>query len=63
MCRLSVWHLSFSKCIRKANGLGTPVKKLGSLTVIYYILHLGRFKVQVIVPAVQLLYYILGSTR
>lgn len=36
-----------------------PVKKLGSLTVIYYFLHLGRFKVQVIVPAVQLLYYIL----
>lgn len=59
MCSLSVWHLSFSKYIKKANGLGMPVKKLGSFTVIYYFLHLGRFKVQVMVTAVQLLYYIL----
>lgn len=61
MCSLSVKHLSFSKCIRKANGLGMPVKKLGSLTIIYYFLYLGRFEVQVIVPAdqLELLYYIL----
>lgn len=38
MCSLSVEHLSFSKCIRKANGLGMPVKKQGSLAVIYYFL-------------------------
>lgn len=38
-----------------------PVKKQGSLTVIYYFLYLGRFEVGVILPAdqLELLYYIL----
>lgn len=60
MCSLSVKHLSFSKGIRKANGLGMPVKKLGSLTIIYYFLYLGRTEVRVIVPVdqLELLYYI-----
>lgn len=54
MCSLSVEHLSFSKCIRKANGLGMPVKKQGSLAVIYYFLYLVGFEVRVIMPADQL---------
>lgn len=53
MSSLSVEHFSFSKCIRNTNGFGMPVKRLGSLTVIYYFLYLGRFEVQVIVPVDQ----------
>lgn len=65
MCSLSVEHLSFSKCIRKANGLGMPVKKQGLLTVIYYFWYLGRIEERVIAPAdqLELLYYILRGTR
>lgn len=51
MCSLSVEHLSFSKCIRKANGLGMTVKKQGSLTIIYQFGYLDRIEVGVIVPA------------
>jgi len=38
-----------------------PVKKLGSLTIIYYYLYLGGFEARVIVSAdqLELLYYIL----
>lgn len=47
MCSLSVEHLSFSKCIRKANGLRMPVKKQGSLTIIYQFGYLDKLKYEI----------------
>lgn len=65
MCSLSVERLSFSKCIRKANGLGMTVKKQGSLTIIYQFGYLDRIEVGVIVPAdrPELFYCILCDIR